>query len=255
MGDTHVRKFVMMPSEALSRLTSQYPSVHRTAADTARREMGTIVDRDYPDEIKKVQIAQKLIELKTQKEMLERPLKLGIFNLEQQLQQLQQQQHHQQLPELEHGQPQPVQYNQVVAPHNVDDDDGHGGVADLFAQYPEPQQQQQQQYVFPPTPAGSSRGVATPMPSLNQLLTNSQPGSSGGYPRGVGSSARRRLTMSQEEEAARSNPRVVIHRVESNASTPTSSLAFGRDKRAIHPPDRYSPSDYNAAGRGRWVPY
>jgi hypothetical protein len=96
MGDAHMRKFILLPAEAVSRLTNAQPDVHRVHGDLARYNMqqGMLDKKPLPPEIRKAEYTQNLIEYLTQKRIQEEPIKLEILRelLDHQQQQQQQQQ-------------------------------------------------------------------------------------------------------------------------------------------------------------------
>jgi len=115
MGDanqTHVRKFVLVPAEALARIANPMPDVHRTYADAAQRNMQSVLERGHiPADIRKVLYTQELIDYLTQKKILEQPVRLSIEEEERLLQ----------LPRQRHN-------AAGDADENVDDDDEDGDI-------------------------------------------------------------------------------------------------------------------------------
>src|SRR5271170_3818215 len=72
MADTHVRKFVLVPKDALKQL-SQSNDEERKALSAS-----TVHRPHVPADVSAVRVAQQLIEFLTNKELTDRPVKLGI---------------------------------------------------------------------------------------------------------------------------------------------------------------------------------
>jgi hypothetical protein len=73
------RKFVLVPSEVVSRMQSVYPNVHRVQGDIARDNMSRVLETQYADDAEKyAQLVQEQQQYMTHRRALEQPLRFGI---------------------------------------------------------------------------------------------------------------------------------------------------------------------------------
>src|SRR5271170_8462675 len=82
MADTHVRKFVMVPAEALDRLAQS--GAHQNRVDAQRKALSASVEHKphVPAAVAAARAADELAEFLANKELTDRPIKLGIHEEE-----------------------------------------------------------------------------------------------------------------------------------------------------------------------------
>jgi hypothetical protein len=78
-GGGHIRTFILLPTETVSRLASQYPNPTRLHTDDARGMLeDALSSRHLPPSIQKDRISEALMDFQFQKSRLEEPVRLGI---------------------------------------------------------------------------------------------------------------------------------------------------------------------------------
>jgi hypothetical protein len=83
---THIRTFVLLPSDTISRLNAQYPNPIRAEADRAKTTLTRTLDSSHLEpSVQKAQVSEALLDFLTQRQMLEQPVRIGLKMTQQQV--------------------------------------------------------------------------------------------------------------------------------------------------------------------------